>query len=182
MIYMFCADGLEEVEALATLDVVRRGGLDIKTVGLSGKTAKGPHDIEFKVDLTAEEFFAKDRDADAVILPGGLGGTNALAGSKKVCDYLIKTYENGGYLCAICAAPSVLGKIGVLKGKKATVYPGFEDKLTGATVTGEKVVSDGRIITAKGMGCAVEFGLEIIAAFKGKAAADKVGQSIMFYV
>ena len=179
---MFCADGLEEVEALATLDVMRRGGLDVKTVGLSGITAKGPHDIEFKVDMTADEFFADGKDAEAVVLPGGLGGTNALANSKKVCDYLLKTYENGGFLCAICAAPSVLGKTGVLKGKKATVYPGFEDKLTGATVTGEKVVRDGKIITAKGMGCAVEFGLEIISALKGKSTADKVGKSIMFYL
>ena len=181
MIYMFCADGLEEVEALGTLDVIRRGGLDVKTVGLSGKTAKGPHDIEFFTDMTADEFFTGYKTADAVILPGGLGGTNALAADKRVCEYLLKTYENGGFLCAICAAPSVLGKIGVLNGKKATVYPGFEDKLTGAAVTGEKVVRDGRIITAKGMGCAIEFGLAIISALKDEKTAEKVGKSIMFY-
>ncbi len=177
---MFCADGVEEVEALATLDVLRRGGLDVTTVGVSGNTATGPHKITFHVDMTLDEFQKEERSAEAVILPGGGVGTETLANNKAVCDFVKKTDKEGGFLCAICAAPSVLGRLGLLKGRKATCYPGFEKFLTGAEPVPDKAVRDGRYITAKGMGCAVDFGLLIISALKGEKTALDVGKSIMF--
>ena len=180
MIYMFCADGVEEVEALAALDVLRRGGLDVTTVGVSGNTATGPHNITFHVDMTLDEFQKEERSAEAVILPGGGVGTETLANNKAVCDFVKKTDKEGGFLCAICAAPSVLGRLGLLKGRKATCYPGFEKFLTGAEPVPDKAVRDGRYITAKGMGCAVDFGLLIISALKGEKTALDVGKSIMF--
>ena len=181
MIYMFCADGVEEVEALATLDVLRRAGLDVTTVGVSGDTATGPHGITFKVDMTLKEFAKKERTAEAVILPGGGVGTETLTNSKTVCDFVMKTDKEGGFLCAICAAPSVFGRLGLLNGKKATCYPGFEKYLYGAEALPDKTVRDGRYITAKGMGCAVEFGLLIISELKNEETADKIGKSIMLY-
>lgn len=180
MIYMFCADGVEEVEALATLDILRRANLAVTTVGIPGKTVSGPHNIRFEADITLSEFEKKERTAEAVILPGGGVGTETLANNKTVCDFVKKTAAEGGYLCAICAAPSVLGRLGLLSGKKATCYPGFEQYLRGAEVKTCKVVADGKFITAKGMGAATEFGLEIIKALKGADAAEKVGKSIMF--
>ena len=180
MIYMFCANGVEEVEALATLDVLRRGGLEVTTVGIPGKTVSGPHNITFYADITIDEFEKKAHKAEAVILPGGGAGTETLASNATVCDFVIKTAAEGGLLCAICAAPSVLGRLGLLQGRKATCYPGFEHYLKGADVKPDKVVSDKNVITAKGMGCAVEFGLCIISAIKGEKTADNVAKSIMF--
>lgn len=180
MIYMFCANGVEEVEALAALDVIRRAGLEVITVGIPGTEVSGPHNITFKTDMTIAEFESKDRRADAVILPGGGVGTETLANNKTVCDLVKKTYAEGGFICAICAAPSVFGRLGLLQGKKATCYPGFEHYLKGASVLPDKVVVDGKVITAKGMGCAIQFGLAVISALKGKEAADKIADSIMF--
>ena len=179
MIYMFCANGVEEVEALATLDVLRRAGLEVTTVGIPGVDVSGPHSITFKADITIAEFERKARTAEAVILPGGGVGTETLAGNKTVCDFVKKVYAEGGHICAICAAPSVFGRLGLLQGKKATCYPGFEHYLKGADVRADKVVTDGKIITAKGMGCAIQFGLAIISALKGEKTSAKIADSIM---
>ena len=177
---MFCANGVEEVEALATLDVLRRGKLDVITVGIPGKTVSGPHNITFSTDITIDEFEKTALKADAVVLPGGGTGTETLANNKSVCDFVMKTAAEGGLLCAICAAPSVLGRLGLLQGKKATCYPGFEHLLYGAEVKPDKTVRDGNTVTAKGMGCAIEFGLCIISALKGEKAAENVAKNIMF--
>lgn len=180
MIYMFCANGVEEVEALATLDVLRRAKLEVTTVGIPGTEVSGPHNITFKADITISEFESKPRTANAVILPGGGVGTETLASNRTVCDFVKKVYAEGGLICAICAAPSVFGRLGLLQGKKATCYPGFERYLKGASTLPDKVVVDGKIITAKGMGCAIQFGLAIISALKGKKEADLIADSIMF--
>ena len=177
---MFCANGVEEVEALATLDVLRRAGLEVVTVGIPGKEVSGPHGITFFADMTLDGFKADERKAEAVVLPGGGVGTETLAANETVCDFVKKTAVEGGLLCAICAAPSVLGRLGLLEGKKATCFPGFEKYLYGASVSTDKTVTDGNIITAKGMGCAVDFGLAIISALKSRDAAEKIGKSIMF--
>ena len=181
MIYMFCADGLEEVEALAALDVIRRAGLDIRTVGVDGKEVHGAHGITFISDITLPEFVSHNETCECVILPGGGVGTQTLAGSKTVCDFVKKINAGGGIVAAICAAPSVLGRLGLLEGKAAVCYPGFEKYLYGANVRTDKVVRDGNIITARGMGCAVEFGLEIVSALCGEQTAEKIGKSIMLY-
>lgn len=180
MIYIFCANGVEEVEALATLDVLRRAGLDVKTVGIPDKTVTGSNRITFHTDLSINEFEkAAPKTAEAVILPGGMPGTETLANNKTVCEFVKLIAKQGGLLCAICAAPSVLGRLGLLKGKKATCYPGFENMLDGATVLPDKVVTDGKTITAKGMGCAVDFGLAIVSVLKDEKTAENLAKRIM---
>lgn len=181
MIYMFCADGLEEVEALAALDVIRRAGLDIRTVGVDGKEVHGAHGITFISDMTISEFESHNAECECVILPGGGVGTQTLAGNETVKAFVKKIYAEGGIAAAICAAPSVLGRLGLLEGRSAVCYPGFEKYLYGANVKTDKVVRDGNIITAKGMGCAVEFGLMIVSALCGEQTAEKIGKSIMLY-
>lgn len=178
MIYMFLAEGFEEVEALAPLDIIRRAGLEIKTVGVGSKTVIGSHGIPVTADITVDEL--SDSTPDMVILPGGMPGTKNLDANEMVHKAIADAVKNGSYLCAICAAPMILGKLGLLVGKKATCFPGFEGHLAGAIVTGQKVAVDGRIITAKGMGAAVEFGLAIVAALKDEATADELAKAIMF--
>lgn len=176
---MFCADGLEEVEALATLDVIRRAGLPVTTVGVCGKTAEGPHKIKFFTDITLDEFKNIADKTDAVILPGGGVGTQTLYENETVCEAVKKTAADGGLVCAICAAPSILGRLRLLQGKTAVCYPGFEKYLYGANVSAERVVTDGNFITAAGMGCAVRFGLAIVAALLGEEKAAQIAASIM---
>ena len=178
MIYMFLAEGFEEVEALAPLDIIRRAGLEIKTVGVGSKTVIGSHGIPVTADITVDEL--SDSTPDMVILPGGMPGTKNLDANETVHKAIADAVKNGAYLCAICAAPMILGKLSLLVGKKATCFPGFEEYLAGAIVTGAKVAVDGRIITAKGMGAAVEFGLAIVAALKDEATADELAKAIMF--
>ena len=178
MIYMFLAEGFEEVEALAPLDLIRRAGLEIKTVGVGGKVITGSHGIPVTADMTDAEL--ADNAPDMVILPGGMPGTKNLDASETVHKAIADAVKNDAYLCAICAAPMILGKLGLLKGKNAVSYPGFESYLEGATVPSEKVVRDGKIITAKGMGAAIEFGLAIISALKDEKTADDLATATIF--
>ena len=170
MIYMFLAEGFEEVEALAPLDLIRRAGLEIKTVGVGSKTVVGSHGIPVVADMTADEL--SDDAPDMVILPGGMPGTKNLDASETVHKAIADAVRNDAYVCAICAAPMILGKLGLVRGRAAVCYPGFEKYLDGATVSDKKVVRDGKIITAKGMGAAVEFGLAIVEALRDAKTAD----------
>ena len=173
MIYMFLANGFEEVEALCPLDLLRRAGLEVVTVGVGGKTVTGSHGISVVADMTEDEW--RDSAPTAVILPGGMPGTTNLDASAVVHAALDAANANGSLVAAICAAPMILGKRGDLRGKQAICYPGFEKYLDGATVSSNKVAIDGRHITAAGMGVALEFGLALVAHFCGeeKAAALK---------
>ncbi len=173
MIYMFLANGFEEVEALCPLDLIRRAGLDIKTVGVGGSRITGAHGITVEADMTAEELV--DEKPTAVILPGGMPGTTNLDASSIVHKALDDANREGALVAAICAAPMILGKRGDLRGKEAICFPGFEDDLGGAILSTAKVARDGRYITAAGMGVALDFGLAIVAYFCGeeKAAALK---------
>ncbi len=173
MIYLFLAEGFEEIEALTPVDVLRRAGLEVKTVAVGeNKTVKGAHGIEVVADVLESEL--GNDVPEAIILPGGMPGTTNLEESAIVIDTLMRAMINDSLVCAICAAPSILGICGYLKNKKATCYPGFEQYLDGATFTDERVVRDGSIITAKGMGCASEFALCIVEALLGKEKADEV--------
>ncbi|MBE6693847.1 MAG: DJ-1/PfpI family protein [Ruminococcaceae bacterium] len=172
MVYMFLANGFEEVEALCPLDLLRRAGVDVVTVGVGGESVCGAHGITVVCDLPETHF--RDAKADMIILPGGMPGTKNLDESKTV-DIALRTAVRGGaYIAAICAAPMVLGKRGILSGKEATCFPGFEKYLDGATVSDKHVVRDGNIITARGMGVAFEFGLELVAALTSKEKADEL--------
>lgn len=179
--YAFLATGFEEVEALAVIDVLRRAGIDVTTVSISAdKLVTGSHNISIMADALFADI--KDIDADLYFLPGGLGGTQNLAAHEGLCDLLKEKFAAGRHISAVCAAPSVLGGLGILNGRKATCYPGFEDKLTGATVlTGDRtvrVVTDGNVTTSRGMGTSVELGLELAAILTDRATADNLAMTI----
>ena len=174
---MFLADGFEEVEALCPLDVLRRAGLEVTTVGIGKDVIMGAHGIAVQADIP--DIMYRDSDPDMIILPGGMPGSTNLDNSKTVDAALRAAFRKGAYLCAICAAPMVLGKRGYLKGKRAICYPGFEEFLDGATVSEtETVVRDGKVITAKGMGAALDFGLELVRVLKDNETADKIKASV----
>lgn len=178
MVYMFLANGFEEIEALYTLDVLRRAKVDIKTVGVSSKTALGSHGIPVVCDISVDEL-PFDNDFDMIILPGGMPGSTNLDNDESVSRYISIAKENGKFICAICAAPFILGKRGLLMGKKATCFPGFEKYLDGATVVDAGVVRDGSIITGRAMGSAHEFALAILEALKGKDIAQEIKEAII---
>ena len=184
--YIFLADGFEEVEALTTADLLIRAGIETKLVKVpegdeSGcKAVRGSHNIKVKPDMTlGKDITAKELlDGDCAVLPGGMPGTKNLAASSDVIN-TIKAYNDAGkVVAAICAAPSVLGTNGLLNGKQATCFPGFEDKLIGAEHIPTGAVADGNIVTGKSMGSAVTFGLKVIEVLLGKDAADKTETSI----
>lgn len=181
MLYMFCANGVEECEALITVDMLRRAGIDVTTVGVEGKTVKGAHGIDFTADALLCEITENDiNSSDGVILPGGGVGTQTLADNSDVVRYTKASMDSGKSVCAICAAPSVLGRHGMLKGKKATCYPGFEGYLEECEYTGQSVNVCGNVITAKGMGCAIDFSAAIIRYFKGEEVSRKILGEIMY--
>ena len=179
MIYVFLADGFEELEALAPVDILRRGGLDVKTVGVGGKTAVGAHNIPVVCDITEGE--AVTDGLKAIILPGGMPGTINLENSACDQNFIDFAAEKGLYIGAICAAPSILGHKGLLKGKKATCFPGFEKDLDGAEFSDVPVVTDDKIITAYGAGAAFDFGFRLLGELTGdKAGADALKTSMKY--
>ena len=175
MVYMFLAQGFEEVEALAPLDLLRRAGVEIKTVGVGSKTVVGSHSIPVVADMTDSEF--SDDKPEMVILPGGMPGTLNLDASEVVHRAIDAAVKNGAHLAAICAAPMILGKLGLLSGKEAICYPGFEEHLLGAKVSDKSVVNDGKFTTAKGMGVAIGFGLTLVKLLKGEKVAEDLRAS-----
>lgn len=177
MIYVFLAEGFEEVEALATVDVLRRAGLDVRTVGVSGSTVSGSHAIPVVCDVMIDDI-QPDGCVDAVVLPGGMPGTLNLENNDKVNSFIDYAYAEGKYVCAICAAPSILGKKGMLNGKEAICFPGFEEYLYGAKLSDKSVCVDGRIITAKACGVALKFGKVIAEQFIGTEKADALWESL----
>ena len=177
MVYLFLVNGVEEVEALFPLDLLRRGGVQVTTLGIGGDEVVGSHGIRIHAD--ARDLFFRDSAPEMVILPGGMPGATNLDASPIVEQAIRACVASGGYLAAICAAPFLLGKRGLLQGKEAICYPGFENELAGATISKKKVVRDGKIITAAGVGVAKEFGLELLRALKGDAAADSVKEKIL---
>ena len=177
MVYCFLADGFEEVEAIAPIDMLRRADVDVVTVGVTGDVVTGRHSIKVVADCGIDDITLDDT-LEAVILPGGLPGATNLENSSAVQCAIDFANANGKYVCAICAAPQILGHKGLLKGKNAIAYPGFEKELEGAIISEEYVVCDGNIITAKGAGVAVEFGLEIVAQLKGRVLSDNIKAAI----
>ena len=176
MIYVFLADGFEEVEALAPVDILRRAELEVKMVGVGGRTVTGSHGITVTADI--EEKDVTTDDMEMMILPGGMPGTLNLEKSPIVTACAEYCARNNIYLAAICAAPSILGHMGILKGKEAICFPGFEGQLSGAKLSDKHVCVDGHIITAKGMGVATQFGLTLAALMAGQNEADHIHASI----
>lgn len=178
-VYVFTADGFEEIEGLTVVDLMRRAGAQVQMVSISdGLAVKGSHGIEIKADT-----FFEDVDfgqADLLVLPGGMPGTLHLGEHQGLTKLLTETVAQGKRVAAICAAPSVLGGLGLLKEKRAVCYPGFEDKLTGAQVGTEEVVTDGNITTSRGLGTAIPFALELISLLFGQEKAEEIGASVIY--
>lgn len=177
MVYCFLADGFEETEAIAPVDMLRRAGVTVKTVGIGKSVITGSHGLSVICDLTDSEVRLTD-ELDGVILPGGMPGTLNLDASQAVHSAVDFAVSHQKLVCAICAAPSILGRKGLLSGKKAIAFPGFEKELEGAIISKAPVVKDGVFITAKGAGVAVDFGLEIVAALVSRAKSDEIRSSI----
>ncbi len=177
MVYVFLAGGCEEIEALTPVDILRRGGAEVVTVGVGGKIIRSSHGINIEADITENEVVLDD-EVEGIVLPGGMPGTINLEHSACVQKSVQFCAQRGLMIGAICAAPSILGHCGLLAGKEATVYPSFEEELKGAVLSSSYVVRDGNIITARGMGVSVDFGLALLAAVRGSAASDKVRKSI----
>lgn len=176
MVYLLLADGFEEIEALTPLDMLRRAGVDTLSVSINKtKEVNGTHGIKVLADILIDE--VSYSDIDAVILPGGLPGADNLRENEKVNSLIDKAYAENKLVCAICASPRILGEKGILKGRKAVCYPGFEQYLKGADVVDEGCVRDGNIITSKGMGKANEFALAIVEALTDKNTADRIKNS-----
>lgn len=176
---LILAEGFEEVEALTPVDLLRRAKIVCDTVSLHGKrTVVGSHGIAVKADKRWEE---ADFDAyDGVILPGGLAGAKRLMGDARV-EALLRRFAGAGKLtAAICAAPTVLAKAGLLEGRRAVCYPGLEDRLFGATVCYDPAVRDGTVITGRGMGASVPFGLALVAYFEGQDTAEALAAKIVY--
>lgn len=176
---IFLADGFEEIEGLTVVDLLRRAGVETETVSImETKQVKGSHGIQVTADSLFEEHDFED--AEMLVLPGGMPGTLNLGNHAGLRELLKKHYAEGKKLAAICAAPSVLGELGFLKGRVAVCYPGFEEKLEGAVVCASRVAVDGPVTTAKGMGVAIDFSLKLIEQLADKETAERIRESIIY--
>ncbi|MGN0675202.1 MAG: DJ-1 family glyoxalase III [Oscillospiraceae bacterium] len=178
MIYVFLADGFEETEAIAPIDILRRCGKEVITVGIGDNIIRGSHGIAVVTD-TEDKFIELNENLEMIILPGGMPGTINLEASEIVQKAIDYCADNDVYIGAICAAPSILGHKGLLKGKKAVCYTGFEQELSGAEVLDVPTVADGKIITARGAGVAVDFGLKLVEVLISKERSRIMGDSLL---
>lgn len=178
MVYVLLGTGFEETEAIAPIDLLRRAGVEVLTVGISGKTVYGGHGIGVETDISVEEM---DLTAlEMIVLPGGLGGVASVKGCAPALEAVRFAYENDRFVTAICAAPTILAQLHITDGKQAACYPGCESEMGSATMlTDRPWVRDGKVITAASAGCAVPFGLALIAALKGEDAADTIARQIV---
>lgn len=178
-IAVFFAEGYEEIEALTVVDMCRRAGIETQMVSVTKElTVKGSHNIPVVMDKSIEEIAFEQ--LDMIVLPGGMPGTKNLEKVSVLMEQVKAFFENGKYVAAICAAPSVFGHLGILQGKKACCYPGFEEELTGASVSMASCEKDGNIITARGMGCAIDFSVAIINALCGDSKGEGVAEQIIY--
>lgn len=176
---VFFGTGYEEIEALTVVDLLRRAGIETVCVAIDNAgSVTGSHDISVAMDAGIDDI---DFDSfDILVCPGGMPGTKNLEACEKLTGNIRKFYESNKLIAAICAAPSIFGHMGLLQGKRACIYPGMEAELTGAEVCYGKVVKTGNIITSRGMGTAIAFGLEIVAALMDKETADGLGEKIVY--
>ena len=179
MFYVFLADGFEETEAVAPLDLLKRAGIEVRTVGVTGGAVAGTKGVRVLPELTPETAPVDER-LEGVFLPGGIPGMENLSASQSVRDAVSYCAANGKLICAICAAPSVLGRMGLLRGRRAVCYPGFERELDGCEVPDLPVCVDGGVITAKGAGCVFPFAHAIITRLRGSGIADRVLAEIQY--
>ena len=178
-VVVFLAEGFEEVEALTVVDLLRRGNIEVDTISIKGNEfVTGRTNITVMADYNIDE--KEMCEYDALVLPGGMPGTKNLMENKIICDTILKFNDETKLISAICAAPTVCGKLGILEGKKACCYPGFEGELLGAKVSSDNVCVDKNVITSKGIGTAIEFALSIIEYLEGKSISERVRENIIY--
>ena len=178
MVYMLLGTGFEETEAIAPLDLLRRAGVEVCTVGVNGKIVYGSHKIGVEADIEIGQMDLTD--LEMIILPGGLGGVTSVRASKEAMDALAFAWENDKYVAAICAGPTVLADLGITAGMNATCYPGCEGGMGSAILIEDAaVVTDEKLITGTSAGCAIPFGLALIEALKGSETAEAIAQQIV---
>lgn len=177
MVYLFLGNGFEETEAITPLDLLRRAGVTVKTVGLNGKIITGGHGISVAADLEPHEM--QLQDLEMVILPGGMGGVTSIRQSKAALDMIRYAHKSGAFVAAICAAPMILSDLGITNGKNATCYPSCEDGMGDARIQRDAVVQDDKVITGTSAGCAVPFGLKLIEALRGQSLANQIAMEIV---
>jgi 4-methyl-5(b-hydroxyethyl)-thiazole monophosphate biosynthesis len=178
MVYVLLGTGFEETEAILPVDLLRRAGVDVITVGINGKTVLGSHRIGIEADITIDQMDLTT--LDMIVLPGGLGGVASIRGNQFAMDAVRFAYENKKWVAAICAAPTILAQLGITDGKQAVCYPGCEEEMGSAKILPQTAcVRDGLVITGTSAGCAATFGLELIAALKGKKEAQRIAEQIV---
>ena len=178
-VYIFLADGFEDIEGLTVVDLMRRAGIDIKTVSIkNSKEIETSHGIKMQTDMIFDD--TDYSDADMLVLPGGMPGTKYLKECEPLCKLLTRFYNEGKKIAAICAAPTVFAELGFLEGRKATAYPSCMDGLKGAEISLEHVVVDENVTTSRGLGTAVDFALSLIGQLLGENKADEIAESVVY--
>ena len=178
MVYVFFADGFEELEAVAAFDILKHGKVDVQSVGVGSEFITGANGLKIKADTTDDK--ASFENLEGIVLPGGVFGTRNLGNSGNVWNFIDFCVKNYLMIGAICAAPSILGKMGLLEGKDACCYPGIEKYLKGANVLEESVVTCDNIITANGPGSAIKFGFALVSYLKGAGSVEDMKADIMY--
>ena len=177
MVYVLLGTGFEEVEAIAPIDLLRRAGISVLTVGVDGKAVTGSHGITVEADITLDQMDLTD--LEMIVLPGGLGGVATVRSSQAALDALRFAYENDKYVAAICAGPTVLAELGIIGSRWATCYPGCENAMGDAFILEEACVIADKVITGASAGCAIAFALALITALKGQEEADRIAKQIV---
>lgn len=178
MVYMLLGTGFEETEAIAPLDLLRRAGVEVLTVGVNGKTVTGGHGIGIQADIELSQMDLTE--LEMIILPGGLGGVASVRASREAMDALAFAWENDKFVAAICAGPTILADLHITDGKNATCYPGCEADMGSAKMTPNAAcVRDGKLITGTSAGCAIPFGLALVEALKGEETAKDIAAKIV---
>jgi 4-methyl-5(b-hydroxyethyl)-thiazole monophosphate biosynthesis len=179
MNFIFLAEGFEEIEVICVLDLLRRSEIDVQTVSIKAdRLVTGAHKIQIMADLLLTEI--RYEDFTGIILPGGMPGTSNLAKCKPLLEFLIEAHKDEKLIGAICAAPSILGDLGILEGRKAVCYPGYESKLKGATIVEDAAVRDGHIFTSKSAGTAIDFSIKLIKHLKSKEDSLNIKRAILY--
>lgn len=177
MVYVLLGTGFEETEAIAPVDLLRRAGIDVLTVGITGKTVFGSHNIGIEADILLEEMDLTN--LEMIVLPGGLGGVACIRASEGALNAIRFAWENGKYVAAICAGPTILADLHITDGKNATCFPGCESQMGNCKIADAPCVQDGKLITGTSAGCAIPFGLALIAALKGPETAKAIEKQIV---
>ena len=177
MVYIILGKGFEPMEAIAPCDILRRGGAEVRFAGIGGTLIEGGHGISVQADCTVEQM--KLADTDMVLLPGGLGGVESILGCQAALDAVKRAWDGGKYVAAICAGPTVLAKLGITAGRRATCYPGCETQMPGTEYTPVQAQQDGKLITGQAPGASFAFGLKLLAALRGEQTAADVAEGMV---